>query len=117
MKKWFLIPLVLVLGACNVRSVTIKTVDVAAQTKPCVLSIGGLSDPSPNTPSEYITNCIQVRDTSINNTFHHNSIVGFTHEPGFQYKLRVYQYGPMPYVQDDFGYLEFISVLEKTPAT
>ncbi len=111
----FLIPLALTLVACNLRSVTLKTVEVAAQTKPCSGGFGGYTDPRPSDPPESIENCIQVRDSSVSNTFFHGSIKGFTHEAGFQYKLRVYKYSSNG-MMDDFGYTEFISVLEKTPA-
>ncbi len=113
--KWFFVPLALILAACNLRSVSVKTVEVAAQTKPCSGGIGGYTDPHPSEPPESIQNCIQVRDSSVSNTFYHGSIKGFTHEAGFQYKLRVYKYSSNG-MMDDFGYMEFISILEKTPA-
>jgi Domain of unknown function (DUF4377) len=88
---------------------------VAPQTIPCEMNFigGGYRPVSPDftgTPEV----CIQTSNNEAG-PFYPDKIPGFNFEPGFKYKILV-RVIPGPPIVDGNSTLEFISVLEKTPA-
>ncbi len=102
--------------SCNRPTITEYTLEVAPQTKKCVYGFGAPRDPNPDSPSTMM-DCIQVRKDSSQPYAHSFDIKGFTFQPGFTYRLRVRSVVPNSGLMDDFGYVELINVVEKTPAS
>lgn len=102
--------------SCSRPTITEYTLEVAPQTKKCVYGFGAPQDPNPDSASTTM-DCIQVRKASSQPYAHSFDIRGFTFQSGYFHRLRVRSVNPNSGLMDDFGYVELISIIEKTPAS
>ena len=118
MKFQMLLPIAL-LGffvSCRSPIITEAMLEVAPQTIKCGLGVGGVFMPPPSDPAQTY-DCLNVRKDSTTAFYPMKIINGFAFEPSFTYRLRVRFVNPNSGLMDDFGYVELISILEKTPAS
>ena len=102
--------------SCRSPIITEATLEVAPQTVKCGNGVGGVFTPPPSDPAQTY-DCLNVHKESAAAFYPMQSIKGFTFEPSFTYRLRVRFVNPNSGMMDDFGYVELITIIEKTPAS